>query len=78
MAFRLGWIDAHLTEGTAIAWYAGRYVEQVGGAARVTDCVGLPGRQTWLELHCTRDGSVRVYGINRFGGLVSEAVEVAK
>ncbi|MBP0481926.1 hypothetical protein [Sagittula salina] len=71
IAFRLGFIDAHLTESDAIAHYAGRYAEQTGGA--VGDCTAAPGGATWLVLRCERDGVVRVYGINRFGGLVSEA-----
>ena len=72
MAFRLGWIDANLTEGAAIAHYAERYARETGG--QITDCVGVPGETSWLSVRCHRDGVERVYAINRFGGLDSEDV----
>lgn len=79
IAFRLGFIDAHLTEGDAIMHYAQRHAQVHGGRS---SCAATPGARTWLELRCaSADGEhgaergVMVYGINRFGGLVSERWE---
>ncbi|GAA4223657.1 hypothetical protein GGQ68_004585 [Sagittula marina] len=74
MFFRLGFIDAHLTESDAIAHYAERYARQSGGL--VSDCTATPGETTWLHLRCVRGIEVREYGINRFGGLVSERTSI--
>lgn len=74
MAFRLGWIAAHLTESDAIAAYATRYMKAAGPNARPDDCVAVPGQTKWLVVRCVNNGSVWEYHVNRFGGLVGETV----
>lgn len=78
-AYRLGLIDAHLTESHAIHYYAERHAQAHGGVA---SCSAVPGTTTWLEVRCastdgvhTSESGVIVYAINRFGGLVSERWE---
>ncbi|MFW2586851.1 hypothetical protein [Sagittula sp. SSi028] len=73
VAFRLGFIDAHLTESDAIMHYAQRHARITGGA--VGECLATPGRDTWLELRCSSNGRLYTYAINRFGGLQRETVQ---
>jgi hypothetical protein len=68
LAFRLGWIDANLTETQAIEAYAARYMRDSGAPA--ADCVGVAGRDVWLRVICGPPGARWVYQVNRFGGLV--------
>ena len=71
-AFRLGWIAANMTETAAIEAYAARYLSEAGPDAAVTDCTARPGGTVWLVIRCGRDGTVREYRVNRFGGLVGQ------
>ncbi|MCR8826446.1 hypothetical protein [Pseudosulfitobacter koreensis] len=73
MVFRLGWISAHVDEGALLNHYAQLYVNETGGAASLSDCVGRPGTQGGVRLviSCTTpQGDTRVYMIGRFGGLL--------
>ncbi|MDU8910533.1 hypothetical protein [Aestuariicoccus sp. MJ-SS9] len=74
LAFRLGWIRAHLTETDVIEAYAARYLDRAGAGARASDCVAYPaqGQGLWLIVACTDpSGAGWRYGVNRFGGLKS-------
>ncbi|WP_425339806.1 hypothetical protein [Mameliella alba] len=69
MAFRAGWIAAHLTESMAIERYAARYMAETG--AQAADCSAVPGARVWLVIRCGTGQDRRVYRVNRFGGLVT-------
>ena len=66
LAFRQGWIVAHMTETDVINRYADRYVRDHGG--RASECHAVPGSRAgvWIEVRC--DG-VR-YPVDRAGRLV--------
>lgn len=64
IGFRLGWLDVHLDESTAIEAYAKRYMRDSGAPA--ADCTGIPGQEVWLVVRC---GAGWEYHVNRFGGL---------
>lgn len=69
IAFREGWIMAHLTETDAIEAYADRYVAEAGPKARRTDCVAKPGASVWLEIRCEGLVGRYLYHVTRWGGL---------
>lgn len=69
VSFRLGWIDANLTETEAIQAYANRYVTEAGPGAKRSDCWARPGETVWLVVRCGQPGAYWEYRVNRFGGL---------
>lgn len=62
---------ARLDEGRVIAQVAAAYVADRGGAARVTDCIGLPGSRSgvWIEVVCGGDPLQR-YEVDRRGRIL--------
>lgn len=62
---------ARLDEGRVIAEVAAAYVTDVGGAAQVTDCIGLPGSRpgVWIEVICGND-PLRRYEVDRRGRIL--------
>ena len=68
LAFRQGWIAAHMTETDVINHIAARYVADHGG--EVGDCRAVPGRRSdvWIEVLCGE----RRYPVDRAGRLVAQ------
>lgn len=67
LGFREGLAFATLAEGDVIAAYAARHAASHPGA-RAADCVAIPGKASWLVVHCRGDRAA-AYHVNRFGGL---------
>ena len=61
-----------VTETDVIVQIAGRYVAQIGGAARPTDCTARPAVSggLWLVITCAAPGQRgQEYFIDRFGSV---------
>lgn len=71
--FRWGWIAATITETDVINTYAQRYLQEAGGAARLTDCVAVPGghKDVWIMVRCAGVTGARYdYPVDKFGRLM--------
>ncbi len=65
LGLRSGQGVAALTEGDVIAAWAQRYVDEAGGAARVTDCAAVPHTDpaVWMVVVCDGPAARRVWQV---------------
>jgi len=75
--YKLSQDRARITETTVIDFYAERYLDdharELGGAAALTDCVGVPGQaNVWIEVRCSPASGAPdfIYGADRRGRML--------